>query len=139
MSPTPAIERPAEPVGLLHRILGKGWAETDPDSAHPRLKGRTYGIPFDRVWNEVLELVTDRPRWTVVRTDDEAGVIEATAESLVFRFVDDVRISITLDENGQTRVDLFSSSRKGWADFGTNARRIGRFTRDLDRTLAGPG
>jgi len=47
----------------------------------------------------------------------------------------DVRIRITLDRNGQTRVDLRSASRKGKGDFGVNARRIGRFLRALDRRL----
>lgn len=75
------------------------------------------------------------PRWTVVGADDETGVVDAEAKTLVFRFIDDVRIRVGLDENGQTRVDAESASRVGKADLGTNARRIGRFLRELDAAL----
>lgn len=112
-------------------------AETHPDSPSEKLRGRTYAIPFDRVWNEVLDLVASRPRWTKTRADDETGVVEVVAETLVFRISDDVRIDVSLDSNGQTRVDVVSASRRGWTDFGKNARRIGRFIRDLDRALQG--
>ncbi|MEX0979630.1 MAG: DUF1499 domain-containing protein [Gemmatimonadota bacterium] len=129
------IDGMRQEAGPVRSLLGKGWAETDPEAANPKLRGRTYGIPFDTVWRCTLELVTERGRWTIMRNDDEAGIIEVIVETFVFRFVDDVRISITLDENGQTRVDVASSSRKGRVDFGTNRRRIGRFLRDLDRRL----
>lgn len=119
----------------LLRILGNGRAWTASDASDPRLRGRTYGIPFQQVWEEALQLVAAHPRWTILRSDDEEGVIEAVAETVVFRFVDDVRIRITLDEDGQTRVDLTSESRRGLTDFKTNTRRIGRFLHDLDQAL----
>jgi uncharacterized protein (DUF1499 family) len=63
-------------------------------------------------------------------------VIVAEASSLLWKFIDDVRISIGLDENGQTRVDLKSASRKGKIDWGRNPRGISGFLRRLDRELA---
>ena len=72
--------------------------------------------------------------------DDQSGVIEAVSKTLVFGFVDDVRVEIGLDENGQTRVDLWSASQIGRGDLGRNRRTIGRFLRRLDRSLdAQPG
>jgi len=76
-----------------------------------------------------------RTGWNVVHADDLKGVIRAEARSLVFRFVDDVEVRISLDEDGQTRVDLTSTSRVGEWDMGANARRIRGFCRALDRKL----
>lgn len=125
----------------LKHALTRSRARTHPGDPDPRLRGRTYAIPFDRVWEGAVKLAGQGlPRWTVILADDQAGVLEAEARTLMFRFVDDVRVRIGLDENGQTRVDLESSSRKGKADLGTNARRIGRFLRKLDQVLEpGPG
>lgn len=118
------------------KALKENRAETDPSSEDPRLRGRTYAIAFDRVWNAALALAGGGMRgWSVVDADDEEGVILAESRTLVLRFVDDVRVDVTLDDNGQTRVDVASASRKGKADLGTNARRVGRFLKALDRRL----
>lgn len=110
-----------------------GTAAHDPDA---RLRGRTYAIPFEQVWQASRHLANGGLRgWHTVHTDDYEGVIHAEARTLIFRFVDDVTITIKLDENAQTRVDMQSRSRKGGIDFGTNARRIGRFFRALDQKL----
>ena len=113
---------------------------TRPDHTDASLRGRRYAIPFDRVWTEALTLASKGRRgWTVTEADDQEGIIRAEARTLVFRFVDDVEVRIGLDADAQTRVDLTSSSRTGRFDFGTNARRIRRFLRKLDRALgAGP-
>lgn len=123
------------PLGLV-RLLTVNRVETDPHSEDWRLRGRTYAIPFDRVWKIALELAAaDLRGWTVTHWDDESGVIQAEAKTLVLRFIDDVRIDVTLDENGQTRVDLVSSSRASTGDLGRNARRVRRFLKMLDRKL----
>lgn len=116
--------------------LTENEAETDPAHEDPALRGRTYGIPFDTVWRAVLRVAEGRRGWEVTRRDDLEGRVEIEATTLVFKFVDDVEVEIVLDENAQTRVDARSSSRKGKADLGTNARRLRKFFRDLDREVA---
>lgn len=119
--------------------LTANQAATDARSGDPRLIGRTYAISFEKVWSGALDLAGSRRGWAVTHSDDAIGCIQAEVTTLFFRFVDDVEIRIFLDENAQTRIDLLSTSRKGRADFGTNARRIGRFLKALDRKLsAGP-
>ena len=108
---------------------------THRNASDPRLRGRTYAIAYERVWTAALALATDLPRWTVVRADDQLGVIEAEARTRVLRFVDDVTIHVGLDHDGQTRIDAISQSRIGTSDFGTNARRVGKFFLALDRAL----
>lgn len=120
----------------LWKALTENAVETDPFSEDPRLRGRTYAITFDRVWNAALALADGGlKRWTVVESDDEEGIILAESRTFWLRMVDDVRIHVTLDDNGQTRVDVASASRKGRGDLGTNARRVGRFLRALDGRL----
>jgi uncharacterized protein (DUF1499 family) len=111
-------------------------AETAPDEQDPRLRGRTYAIPFDRVWEAARALANGGlRRWQLIESDDYEGIIRATSTTFALRHVDDVVIWIGLDEDAQTRVDVRSASRKGVADLGTNARRIGRFLRALDKQL----
>lgn len=67
--------------------------------------------------------------------DDQLGVLEVESATLVLRFVDYVQVSVGLDDDGQTRVDVISASRAGRGDFGRNSRTIGRYLRRLDRAL----
>lgn len=118
------------------RALSRNHAETALHDLDPRLHGRTYAIPFEQVWQAARNLAGGGlRRWRITREDDYDGVIQAEARTLIFRFVDDVLITIRLDEDAQTRVDMQSRSRKGGVDFGTNARRIGGFFRKLDQKV----
>lgn len=109
---------------------------TDPHADDPRRTGRTYAIPFERVWSTALRLAGGGlSRWALASADDEAGVIEATCTTLVFRFVDDVRVDIGLDDDAQTRVDVAWTTRSGAPALGRGARTIGRFLKALDAGL----
>jgi hypothetical protein len=118
------------------RGLTRNRAETDPKAQDWRLRGRTYAIPFDRVWNAALRLCGGGLKhWSLVSADDMAGVIRARALTRLFRRPHDVRVTIGLDENGQTRVDVASILINRKRDLGANARRIHRFMDELDATL----
>jgi Protein of unknown function (DUF1499) len=125
----------------LFKGLTESRAETDPHSVDARLQGRTYAIPFQKVWTAALNLAGGGVRgWQLLRADDQEGVIEATTKTRVFGIEGDVRIEIGLDENAQTRVDLLSFSRTDRADLGRNRRTIAKFLRRLDKRLgAQPG
>jgi hypothetical protein len=118
--------------------LTQNGARTDRDSPDDALRGRTYAIPFDRVWNAALELSKGgQRRWEIVRADDEAGVIEAVTPKRLLGGVADVVVRVGLDENGQTRVDAEARSRDANRDMGANRQRIRRFMDALDRKLLG--
>jgi len=118
----------------LLRALTANRAWTDPESPDPRLRGRTYAVPFAAVWRAVLAEAEAR-RWTVLETDPAAGEVHAEARTRLWKFTDDVWVRLSLDEDAQTRLDMVSASRVGRADLGTNARRIARFLRGVDRRL----
>ena len=113
-------------------------ARTAPDAGDPRLRGRTYAIPFHDVWVAANKLAKTRARWRIHSADDVTGVIRAEATSLVRKRLSDVEIRIVLDEDAQTRVDMSSESRNGAFDWGLNIRRIGNFFKALDKELAKP-
>jgi uncharacterized protein (DUF1499 family) len=123
----------------IWRALTQNSAQTHEDADDPRLRGRTYFVPFATVWDEILKMIESHPRWKLLRADEGAGLIHAEATTRLFRFVDDVRFKVKLDQNALTRVDMWSASRVGRGDLGVNARRIGRFFRELDRRLGVEG
>jgi len=123
------------PTDRIWKAFTTNSAQTHANSEDPRLRGRTYLVPFAQVWDEIVKMVEKRPRWTLISADEASGGIRAEARTLVFRFVDDVQVKVKLDDNALTRVDMWSSSRVGNADLGANARRIAGFFRELDRRL----
>jgi cytochrome c biogenesis protein ResB len=124
----------------LNRIaeaLTEKEAATAPGAEDPRLRGRTYSITFDRVWEAAITVIRRKLRgWVVVIDDDRAGRIEALATSTFRGIETEVVVSVGLDENGQTRVDVAARTRTERRDWGRSKRLIGRFTRKLDRELA---
>jgi hypothetical protein len=111
-------------------------ARTAPDSPDPRLRGRTYAIPFEQVWRAAMRLAAGGiGRCCVLEHDDQDGYLRVASPSRWLRRPGEVRIHIALDRNAQTRVDVQAGSRSGRADLGGNARRIQRFLSALDREL----
>lgn len=114
----------------------RGFVETTPDASDPRLRGRTYTVPFEEVWQAALALTGGGLfRWSRHDADDTEGVILASTKSLAGA-VHDIMIRITLDENAQTRVDASAQARKPLTDMGRSRRRLRRFFRALDRRIA---
>lgn len=123
---------------MLDRIIKAlitNSAQTSEEAEDPRLRGRTYMVPFATVWDEIIRMIKEHPRQNLVRANEDRGMIGFEATTLVLRLVDDVRIKVKLDRNALTRVDMWSQSRARKGDLGANRRRIARFFRDLDRRL----
>lgn len=114
----------------------RGFVETTPSTSDTRLRGRTYDLPFEGVWQAAMKLTGGGLfRWTRVDADDQEGVILASTKSLAGA-MHDVMVRISLDEDGQTRVDASAQARKPLSDFGRSKRRLRRFFRALDRAVA---
>lgn len=111
-------------------------AQSSADSADQGLVGRTYSIPFGTVWDAARRLAAGGLRgWTMTNSDDIAGILEARVRGLVLRFPATIVITVSLDRNAQTRVDLSAEGRHRGGDLRANARRIRRFCSALDRAL----
>ena len=121
--------------GIL-RGLRENQARTDAQAVDPRLRGRTYAIPFEDVWQASIWLCGGGLwRWAISSSDDRAGVIEAFARAALLGPDVDIRVLISLDHNAQTRVDLWTVARTERGDLGRTRRLVGRFLKRLDRRL----
>jgi len=123
------------------RGFTKNRAATDPSASDERLRGRTYTIPFENVWQASISLSGGGlSGWSIVMADDHAGIIDALTRTRLVGIETDVWIQIGLDEDAQTRVDVQAASRTERTDLGLTKRTIGRFFRKLDKKLnVGPG
>ena len=65
--------------------------------------------------------------WQIQAQHAATGLVEASATTFWFGFVDDVVIRVRPHAGG-SRIDLRSVSRVGQGDLGANAKRIARFT-----------
>ena len=103
----------------------------------PTLRGRTYAIPFSRVWKAVEELTgKDLRGWTILEADEDDGLLKAECVSLFFKRVDDLEVHLSLDENALTRVDVWGAPREGTGSTRRITRRIRGLFKALDRALA---
>ncbi|GAB3476550.1 DUF1499 domain-containing protein [Marinomonas epiphytica] len=109
------------------------WASIQEEN-YPEIQPVISHHDVQTVFAQVVSLVEERG-WELVSRYDSVGVLEATAQTPVFAFRDDVIIRV-IKIKSETRVDMRSSSRVGWGgDFGMNAERIENFMSDLAERL----
>lgn len=108
--------------------------ETGKTPEYPDLQPLTVALPPPLVFTAALGVARALPRWTVVRSDPAAGLIEAEARTRLWRFVDDVTIRVIPGQGGTT-ISVRSASRVGKGDLGQNARNIRTFFGALRRAL----
>lgn len=98
---------------------------------YPDLQPQHVANPADQVFAAALAAAREM-ELEITAQLPEKGEIQAVATTRVFRFKDDVSISVTR-QGGITTVYVRSHSRIGKGDLGANARRI----REFQARLAG--
>jgi len=104
--------------------------QTGATPEYPDIQAQHFAQPVDRVFAAALATAKDMEMEVTTQSQDK-GEIRAVASTRVFRFKDDVTISVAKKDNF-TLVNVRSSSRIGKGDLGANARRI----RDFQARLA---
>ncbi len=130
-------------VGLIVTVLlvtASIWpvineVETGKTPEYPNIRPQYYSAEPKRVFEAAQTRIESRERWKLVEADPQSWQIEATHETYVFGFVDDVTIWIEPVTDFVTRVRVRSASRVGKGDFGQNARNIRQFFEALDDRL----
>ncbi len=125
-------------------ILGLLWprindVRTGETPQYADLQPQRFNQPLEKVFAAALA-VAHANGWDIRLTEalpnaSGQGVIEATATTRLFKFKDDVTVTVTND-NGASLVNVRSKSRIGKGDLGTNARRIRAFQAELATALA---
>lgn len=86
-------------------------------------------VGVERVFDASLDIARAMG-WEIREAEKAQGLIEAVATTRLFKFKDDVTITIAR-EGEQVVVDVRSKSRIGKGDLGANARRIRAFQTEL--------
>jgi uncharacterized protein (DUF1499 family) len=105
---------------------------------YPNLRG--IQLPTSKTTtSQLARAVAQQQGWEIVRYDETRGEIEATAQTTLLRFKDDVIIRVRADAStGGSIVDMRSVSRVGTSDLGANAKRIQDFTTVLTQSAVKP-
>src|ERR1051326_5491877 len=97
------------------------------------LQPQQFTQPYERVFDAALA-TAQALTWEVTAQDRDQGEIRAVATTRVFRFKDDVTITIRREGKGVV-VNVRSHSRIGKGDLGANARRIRHFQTELAKRI----
>lgn len=124
-------------------MLGLIWprindVRTGETPQYADIQPQRFNRPAEDVFGAALAVAKDSG-WEIRLTEavpgaPGQGIIEATATTRLFKFKDDVTITV-LSENGTSVVNVRSKSRIGKGDLGTNARRIRAFQAELAKRL----
>lgn len=101
---------------------------------YPELQPQHFGVVAYKAFDAALATAREFG-WEIVREDRQAGEIAAVDTTKLFRFKDDVTITVKPGVGENCTVYVHSRSRVGKGDFGTNARRIQRFQAELAKRL----
>lgn len=98
-------------------------------AAYPEIAPLLLNMPPAEAF-ALAEMLVQRRGWILAASVPVEGRIEATVQTRMMRFQDDVVIRITPTDAG-SRIDMRSVSRFGKSDLGVNAKRIREFLADL--------
>lgn len=97
------------------------------------LQPQRFNQSYDQVFDAALATAQSLG-WEITAQDRNRGEIQAIATTTVFRFKDDVTVTVSR-EGESVLVNVHSRSRIGKGDLGTNARRIRRFQAELAKRM----
>lgn len=130
----------------LTLFLTSNSAYTSEDSAFPELQTRHYSLndsPTDLTkkdiekFSELIKEVASHLGYELDNGTQSSNTLHFTVSTRLFKFVDDLKITIESDPSstGIVNVNAESSSRTGTADFGANVANIRNFFHALESTL----
>ena len=128
----------SSPPGVITRLvqyLGNNDIRTSVDSTYPELRTRVYQLKEETLFDLARKAVSELG-WEIIKDDRETLSIHALVTTRLFRFKDDVVITITDDGMDKYIVNLHSSSRVGKGDLGANTRHVINFYNTLDRIVS---
>ena len=114
------FKRPAKPNNWL--VAPDGFI----DAALPDESSPVYDRTPDALFKDVMEMIAARSDWKIKASDPSTGRISFIAVTKLLRFKDDVDILVLPVEahDGQSTLVVYSRSRVGYSDLGTNGKRV---------------
>lgn len=114
----------------LAQYTSHNIAETKIDSGYSELETRQYALSEDKLKNSIKNTI-DVLGWEIVSEFEQEQVLKAVVTTPLFRFKDDVLITLE-KKNESIFVFVRSSSRVGKGDLGTNTRHVLNFYEMLE-------
>lgn len=129
----PPLSDPPGAAVRLYTYLSTNVAETAVGSPFPELRARKYTLAPDALYAKAREAIARLPRWQIVEASDAKRELRVVVTSWIFRFKDDVTISIVAEPDARPLLMVRSASRVGRGDLAANARHILDFYDALER------
>ena len=87
----------------------------------------------DALFKRLLETIRAERDWSKLVTDSASGRLRFIAVTPLLRFKDDIDIQLVPISEANTTVAIYSRSRVGYSDFGTNRKRVDALIASLTR------
>lgn len=97
---------------------------------------RTYAIPYEDVWQSLLLVVGEHPRWAVLEADGDRGILGMEVRPRLLGQARRLDVTVGLDPQGQTRVEVARGAPAAGPDWRGGRRSARRLLRALDHFLA---
>lgn len=122
-----ALERPASPNTYL--VCDADLTSATPDRDAPR-----FALSPEALRDVFLEMIDDEPRLTRAAFDEASLHCAFVQRTALLRFADDIDVKFAAAEGG-SRLCVYSRSRIGWSDLGTNRKRVETWLSKLDAAV----
>ena len=124
-----SLQRPDSPN---HWLVAPAGFPAKPDAVAP-----VFSVPAARV-QTALRTVVQQTRGAMIYAETVDG-LHIVVTSAVFSFKDDVRVRVIPLSAQQSTLAIYSASRVGYWDLGTNRRRVEDWLVRLQIALSAPG
>ncbi|MBM3484768.1 MAG: DUF1499 domain-containing protein [Alphaproteobacteria bacterium] len=113
-----------------HFLAPKGYSSAPIDGESPR-----FSVPPGELFTRVRKALLRQPRTTLREEAADRLSLEVRQRTALFRFPDDVTITVLPADGGST-LAIFSRSLCGRGDLGTNRRRVTAWLDAIKREAA---
>ena len=113
-----SLKRPPKPNTCLVAPENHCLA-AEPDFEPPVLPLTPRGL-----FSKLNELIAEDRKWGALQADAEQMRLKFVATTGLMRFKDDIDIEIIPVDDGHATMAIYSRSRVGYSDFGTNRKRV---------------
>lgn len=125
---------PPGPLARLVHYLNNNDIKTEQDSVYPELRTHHYMQSENVLFDEIKRIARDLG-WEIIEADRKLLSLHARVVSKLWKFTDDVYVSIDVDEESGNAVNIRSKSRIGKGDLGTNTKHIRDLYSALDQYI----
>ena len=116
----------SDPPGFMTRLLtylNTNVAETAADSPFPELRPQRYDAPPELLF-DVARRAVQNLNWEIVSMDNDKKEIKAVVTTKMWKFKDDIFISVVSAQPNGSQLMIRSTSRIGKGDLGANTRHV---------------